>query len=245
MLQNTPFYNSTIRNTTSAFGAIFNDMEITRVHGNKTQTVKVPLTYASADKAFSRRTEDPTLNFNMMQIFPRMSFYLTNLVHDTSRKVTSAQFASKDNTFAFSPAPYNLDFDLYIATANIEDGLQIVEQILPFFNPEFTLSTNAVPSLNLKYDVPIVLNSVSYMDPAQDSDYTDFRIIEWTLSFTAKTYMLGPVRSREEIKHAKLQIFEDLPFGPTHLEDSTADVVPDTANKNDPHRIDEKVTHIK
>lgn len=238
MLGHSSFYNKTIRNITGAFGALFNDMSIVRVKGAKTQTVKVPLIYAASDKAFNRRTEDPTLNFNMMGQFPKMAFLLTSFGYDPNRKKTAGQFVSKRTHYVFSPVPYNLEFELYIGTTSIEDGLQIIEQILPWFNPEYTLTTDAFPSVDIKDDVPIILNSVTFTDPAPDSDYNEPRIIEWTLSFTAKAYLYGPDKSRAEIKHARLKLFDKLPFEEDNrFEDVTADVVPDTAGKDDPHTI--------
>lgn len=240
MLNNAPFYNKTIRNVTAAFGSIFNDVSIIRVspNGTKTQTVKVPLSYSAADKAFERRTVDPTLNYNMQGQFPRMAFNLIGINYDATRKLTATQYSSKNGQFAFTPAPYALEYELYVATANTEDGLQVIEQILPFFNPEFTLTTNALPELGLKKDVPIILNSVNFVDPGIDSAFTDFRIIEWTLSFTAKVEMHGPVRTRAEIKESKLKLFQDLPFvEDTRLENVDAAVIPKSASETDPHTI--------
>lgn len=240
MLGHNPFYFKTIRNVTAAFGSIFNDIKIVRVSPNamKTQTVNVALSYASSDKAFERRAVDPTLKYNMQGIFPRMAFNLVGINYDPTRKLTAHQNISLNDKFTFSPTPYDLEFELYIATANIEDGLQIVEQILPFFNPEFTLTTNAIPELELKKDVPIILNSVNYVDPGIDSQFTDFRIIEWTLSFTVKVELYGPIRTRNEIKHATMKLFTDLPFEETkRLENIRAEVDPITANKDEPHMI--------
>lgn len=245
MLGTSAFYNQTIRNITGAFGALFNDMSIVRTKGVKTQTVKVPLVYASSDKAFNRRTEDPTLNFNMMGQFPKMSFFLTGFGYDPNRKKTAGQQISKKTNYVFSPVPYNLEFDLYIGTTSIEDGLQIIEQILPWFNPEYTITTDAFPAVNILDNVPVVLNSVSYVDPAADTDYNSPRIIEWTLSFTAKAYLYGPDKTRTEIKHARLKLFDKLPFEEDNrFEDVVADVVPDTAGIDDPHEITDAIEPV-
>lgn len=245
MLNHNPFYHKVVRNTTAAFGSLFNDIEIVRVSPDttKTQRVKVPLMYASADKAFERRNSDPTLNYNMQGIFPRLAFYLVGMSYDPERRTIPVQYASKDNSFLYSPVPYNLDFDLYLATANIEDGLQIIEQIVPFFAPEFTLKTNAVDGIDLHYNVPIILNSVSYIDPAQDSSFADFRIIEWTLNFTAKTYFPGPTQTRNEIKNTKIKMFDRLPFSDddNRLQTNIANVIPESADESDPHTIVEKI----
>ena len=245
MLTHSPFYNKTIKNITAAFGALFNDISIVRsnANGSKTQTVKVPLTYASADKAFSRRTEDPTLNFNMQGVFPKLAFYLSGISYDPVRKICNLQHSSVNGQMMYAPAPYNLEFELYLASANIEDGLQVVEQILPFFNPEFTLNATMVPTIGLKSDVPIILNSVSYTDPAPDSNYEDFRIIEWTLSFTAKVSIYGPTSVKKEIKQSTLNLFDRLPFSDLsgNLEDFVASVVPSNANETDPHTITEVI----
>lgn len=241
MLGHDPFYNSTIRNATAAFGSLFNDISIVRTKGSKTQTVKVPLVYSSSDKAFSRKSEDPDLNYNMMGQFPKMAFFLNGLSYDPDRKISNVQFAERNGLVAAAGAPYILEFDLYIATANIEDGIQIVEQIIPFFNPEFTLSMTMLPTLELRNDIPIILNSVSYIDPGVDSEYSDYRIIEWTLNFSVKTFFYGPVLSKKEIKHSTMKIFDQLPFN-YEKTNISSDVNPDTANQTDTHTITTTIT---
>jgi hypothetical protein len=163
------------------------------------QTVKVPLIYASADKAYSRKTEDGSLNYNMKTVKPRMAFNLTNTEYDVDRKIQQLQYVSIQNQgestatkLPVQPAPYNLSFDLYITTANYEDGLQIIEQILPYFNPEIVIKTKDFPTLNIFKDTPVILQGVQFQDNTPDSDYTEARDLEWTLSFVVKTYFYCP-----------------------------------------------------
>ena len=244
MLGHSPFYNSSIKNYTSVFGTLFNDLAITRVKGAKSQTVKVPLQYASKDKAWSRRTEDPTANLDVSAVFPRMAFMLTGMNIDHIRKTNPTQYiaqaASLTATSSFPPIPYNFEYELYIASANIEDGLQIVEQILPFFNPEFTVTTKDIPALGLNMDVPVVLNSVNYTDNTADTDFSENRIIEWTLSFTVKGYLYGPISTDKKIiKTTKVFIFEEMPLTPTEDYDELVRVKvnPSSADPDDPHTI--------
>lgn len=216
MLGYSPFYNSSIKNMVAVFGTLFSDMAIIRHSSTTTdQTVNVPLTYTSKDKAYIRKTVDPNTDHNMGRVFPAMSFFLPSITYDSSRKLSKTNRFNVSNTAGntatsmFSPAPYNLNFELYIGTNNIEDGLQILEQILPFFDPEFTVTTKDFPNINLFKDVPIVLNSVDHTDNTMDSEYTDSRLMEWTLRFTAKAYIYGPTSIAKLIKDVKNFVFFD------------------------------------
>lgn len=241
MLGHAAYYNSSIKNYTSVFGTLFNDISIVRTKGAKTQTVNVPLSYSSKDKAWIRRTEDPNASSDVSAIFPRMAFMLVGVQNDTARKINASQYIAQGGSSIFPPVPYNLEYELYIGTANIEDGLQIVEQILPFFNPEFSVSTKDIPSLGISMDVPIILNSVNYSDNTLDTDFSDARIIEWTLSFTVKGYLYGPVDStKKQIKTTKAFVWMDEPMDPIPAYDELikTQVTPTTANVVDTHTID-------
>lgn len=225
MLNISPFYSGQTKAILGAFGSLFNDMQIVRTVGNSTKTVNVPLSYASADKAYSRRVEDGDMNFNMKRIFPRMAFNMLGIEHDPDRKLQSMNYTLKSATsttatMQLQPVPYNIQVELYVAVSNIEDGLQIIEQILPFFNPEFMIKTKDFPSLNIMRDTPVVLNNVSFQDNTPDSEYTEDRNIEWTLSFTIKSFMYGPVSTVKVIKQVKLFTFDE----DTNLQLSTVTV---------------------
>jgi len=184
------------------------------------QTIKVPLVYASADKAFSRKTEDPGLNYSVKNVKPKIAFNMTSVMYDVERKIQQLQYISvpvsgSPQTTAkmqVQPAPYNLGFEVYIATASYEDGLQIIEQILPYFNPELMIKTKDFPELNITKDTPVILNDVQLSDNTPDSDYTDSRELEWTLSFTVKTYFFAPVTTNKVITNT-LFVFEDIKAG--------------------------------
>jgi hypothetical protein len=206
MLNNPPFYTAHTKSIISAFGSLFNDIQIVRTAGTApSQVVNVPLSFSSADKAYSRKAEDPGLNYNMKRVVPRMAFNMLSFEYDIDRKIQQTQltkYSTSPTTMAtqMQPVPYNIQMELYIAVANIEDGLQIVEQILPFFNPEFVIKTKDFPTLNIVKDTPVVLNGVDYQDNTPDSDYGEARDIQWTLSFTIKTYMFGPVMGSNNIQ---------------------------------------------
>lgn len=213
MLQLQPYYNQTIKNLISSFGSIFNDLQIIRTVNNVSKTINVPIAYASADKAFSRRVEDGDMNYNMKRVFPRMAFMMLGLEYDTERKLQPMQYTMKNVSSTTSirqlqGVPYNIELELYIASSNIEDGLQIIEQILPFFTPEFMIRTKDFPTLNIMKDTPIVLTGVSYQDNTPDTEYTEDRDIQWTLSFTIKSYLYGPTATDKIIKEIKLWTFD-------------------------------------
>lgn len=247
MLNHSPFYNSNLKNVVAAFGTLFNDLQIVR-DGTTLQTVNVPLTYASRDKAYIRRTQDNDLNFNMRMQFPRMAFQLVAMNYDSQRKINQFPVMSASTSAGriFHPVPYNLEFELYIATANIEDGLQIIEQILPYFSPEYTVTMTMYPGINLLKDISIQLNSVTPQDNTPDSDFEDVRVLEWTLSFTAKAWVGGAAdTSGKRINDIKIFTFDmdNITVNPN----STVDVavVPPTALSTDVYTTTSVVTELR
>jgi hypothetical protein len=200
------------------FGTLFNDLEIVRYTqaGVPKEKLKVPLSYGSKERYLTRLTSDPNTIKTINTLVPRMSFNLDNLEYDTSRKQISTlrNFSSEtDSTVKtqFVPVPYNYEFSLSIYVRNTEDGTQILEQILPFFTPDFSVVVDFIPSMNQKYTVPIILNSVaSTVDyEGADADGTT-RLIIWDLNFTVKSYIWPPVKSGDLITRANTQLFIDL-----------------------------------
>lgn len=203
MLGNAHFYNRTIRKIVVAFGTLFNDITLYRY--NKAGTTqyehfKVPLSYGSKERYLTRITADPTLTRSIATLVPRISFELTNLSYDSSRKQTTltrnfAQSSSGQLNAQYAPIPYDFNFSLSIYVRNTEDGTQIIEQILPFFTPDFTVTVDLVPDMEQKYDMPIILNSVNtttdYEGAAQDGAT---RLILWDLEFTVKGYIFPAVK---------------------------------------------------
>ncbi len=189
------FYNEIFRKTIIAFGTLFNGMEIQQ-EGSVT---RVPLAYGPTQKFLARIEQTPDLNKPTAITLPRMSFEFTGLTYDSSRKVTTTQqFTVKDPTDgkivkkAYMPVPYSMQFELSIMCKLNDDALQIVEQILPYFQPSYNLSVRLVESIKEKRDIPVILESVS-MDDQYEGDFTSRRVLLYTLRFSAKTYLFGPV----------------------------------------------------
>jgi hypothetical protein len=195
------FYNEILRRTVIAFGTLFNDISIkhTNSDGQVVSVVKVPLAYGPTQKFLARLEQSPNLNKPTGINLPRMSFEFTGLTYDPSRKVTTTQFfTTKDPTDgsetrkAYMPVPYNMQFELSIMTKLNDDALQIVEQILPYFQPSYNISVELVEAIQEKRDIPIVLENITMQDD-YEGDYTTRRVLIYTLRFTAKTYLFGPV----------------------------------------------------
>jgi hypothetical protein len=215
----TYFYNESMRRMTIGFGQIFNNIQIKRRDsaGNITQSIKVPLAYAPKEKFLARLDAQPSLSEREFAVtLPRMSFEITGISYDSSRKLTRVQkfkhvksgADGKVLNFNYVPVPYNISYNLYSFTASAEAGLQIIEQILPFFQPDFTVTVNAIPELNIKRDIPIVLNSVNYED-TYSGDFSQRRAVIYTLGFTAKTYLFGPASTQKVVKEVQSDVYTD------------------------------------
>ena len=197
------FYNQSTRNVVVAFGTLFNNIQLSKKDnaGNVIQTLKVPLAYGPKQKWLTRLTEDPNLTKKVAVTLPRIGFEISGLEYDPSRKLNKiikvkkvADGADADQIKSgFMPVPYNINFDLYVLAKSSDDALQIVEQMLPYFQPEYTVTMREVPELDIVRDVPIVLNSINYEDD-YEGDFANRRSIIYTLSFTAKYYLYGPVK---------------------------------------------------
>jgi len=197
------FYNEILRRTVIAFGSLFNGIEIkhTDSSDNIVSVIKVPLAYGPTQKFLARLDQSADLSKKVQITLPRMSFEFTGLTYDSTRKVTTTQtFTTKDATNgaetkkAFMPVPYNMQFELSIMSKLNDDCLQIVEQILPYFQPAYTLTVDLVENINEKRDIPIVLENITMQDD-YEGDFTSRRVLVYTLRFTAKTYLFGPVSS--------------------------------------------------
>jgi len=215
MLGNT-FYHETIRKCVVGFGTLFNDIHITRKDGsgNITQSMKVPLAYGAKSKFLTRLREDPALTKSVAITLPRIGFEIGNIAYDSTRKLNKIQKVKKSGSAAnkvdtqYMPVPYNLDFELYAMSKNSDDALQIVEQILPYFQPDYTITINDIVQMSSKRDVPVILTSISYEDN-YEGDFADRRAIVYTLAFTAKMYLYGPVISGQVITKVQVDQFTD------------------------------------
>jgi len=207
MLNGSVYYHGLIRRTIVAFGRLFSDIKIPRYDNNGVlqQTIAVPVSYAPKEKWIVRIESDPTLNQHTYTVLPRLSFEITGYSYDSIRKtnrmekLVCVQADGNTRNEVFSPVPYNLDITLYALTKNTEDGLAIIEQILPTFTPEYSLAVKAVDDMNIVSDVPIILNSVSVQDD-YDGDFSIRRFVTHTLNFTAKMNLFGYVSSPGVIK---------------------------------------------
>lgn len=177
-----------------AFGTLFNTIEVRRTNSSDevTEVVKIPLSYGPKDKMLARITSDPNLSSSVALTVPRMGFELTSMTYDSARKLnTIGRNVAKGTTGLkkqYNPVPYNYDFSLFIFVKNAEDGTQILEQILPFFTPEFTITMTLISGMDIKMDIPLVLNDVSSED-TYDGDFATRRSIIWTLNFSMKGYL--------------------------------------------------------
>jgi len=202
------FYNEIFRKTIIGFGTLFNDITIKQ----EDSTVKVPLAYGPTQKFLARLEESPDLNKRTSLTLPRMSFEFTGLQYDATRKVTTTQKITvkdpNDGTVtkrAYMPVPYSMQFELSLMAKLNDDALQIVEQILPYFQPQYNLTVNLVSSMNEKRDIPVILESVT-MDDQYEGNYTTRRVLLYTLRFSAKTYLFGPVTTATKDIIKKTQV---------------------------------------
>lgn len=219
------FYHETLRKYIILFGTLFNDIYIQRNDnsGTNIQTFKIPISYAPRDKILSRLDTDPGLNRQTAITLPRMSFEMSAMNYDPDRKLNTIQknvalitrsdgnenAEEKSNLKSvYNPVPYTMNFSLFIYVKNAEDGTKIMEQILPFFTPDWTATVNLLPEMNMTYDIPTILNSVSTED-IYEGDFITRRALIHTLEFTMKGYVFGPVSKSGVVTLANTNFFID------------------------------------
>jgi len=221
MLSGSVYYHGIIRKSIVAFGRLFSDIYIDRkegdsVSGTTVQRVQVPLAYAPKEKWLVRIEQDPELKNNTYTTLPRMSFEITGYTYDSVRKVNRMQKITcgsglESLSYVYTPVPYNIDIALYVLTKTQEDGLQIIEQILPTFTPEYTLAVKTVQDMNIVLDVPVILNSVSVQDD-YDGDFQTRRFVTHTLNFTMKTSLFGPISGQGVINQVNANVGQNENF---------------------------------
>jgi hypothetical protein len=194
------FYHQTLRKYVIVFGNMFNDLTVSRLDGsgNTLQTLAIPISYSPKEKWLARLKDDPDLTAQLQVILPRLGFEITGFEYDGSRRLPSTirnTAAGSAGTIKYQrvPVPWNLNFSLYSYVRNADDGVQIMEQILPFFGPEWTNSVNLIPEMGIKLDVPTILTGVSVED-TYEGDYENRRALVYTYNFTMKCWFFGPVR---------------------------------------------------
>jgi hypothetical protein len=203
------YYHSIIRKYIIMFGTMFNDIDVQRFNtaGQRIQTLRVPIAYGPKEKFLVRLSQDPNFDRDVAITLPRMSFEIASMAYNPTRKLPSTQrnvytFADKDKMkYQYTPVPFDINMSLSIFVKNADDGVQILEGILPFFTPEWTNSVRLIPELNLSMDVPVVFTDISTED-TYDGDFSTRRALIHTLNFTIKGYLFGPVRTQGVIKRA-------------------------------------------
>lgn len=207
----TYYYHEIIRKTIIAFGTLFNQLYIKHLDSNDNvySEIRVPIAYGPTQKFLARIEQQPDLNKPVQITLPRMSFEMTSIQYDPSRKVGITQtFKASDGEHlkkVYMPVPYNIGFELSVLTKLNDDALQIVEQILPYFQPAFTLTVDLVDSIGEKRDIPIVLDNVSFQDD-YEGDFSTRRALIYTFQFTAKTYLFGPIAPTTDGLIRKVQV---------------------------------------
>lgn len=210
------YYHKIIRKIIIAFGTLFNEIYIKHVdeENQSISDVKVPLAYGPIQKFLSRLEQQSELNKPIQITLPRMSFEMNSITYDSSRKTSVTQtFKALDGENikkVFLPVPYNIGFELNIITKLNDDALQIIEQILPFFQPSFNITINLIDSIGEKKDIPILLDSINFQDD-YEGDYSTRRALIYTLQFTAKASLFGPIANTTEglIKKVQVDYFSD------------------------------------
>lgn len=212
------FYNGLLRKYIVMFGTLINDIEIDREQqGIVKQTMRVPVNYGPSQKYLVRTQEDPALTRQVAIQLPRMSFEMTGFNYDSARRLNPTRKFSQTtsgsiNTIksVFTPTPFDINFQLNIMVKNEEDGLRIIEQIIPFFTPEYTVAIKLLDTMDMPFDIPIVFQGFSTED-TYEGDFETRRAIIHTLEFTVKGYLFGPVSSNSSIiTLANTNIFEDI-----------------------------------
>jgi hypothetical protein len=214
MLNHAPFYFSINRKMSAAFGTIFNELAIPRYDdaGNVTQLLRVPISYGPKEKVLARLIGDPGIDRPDAISLPRMSFEMTSFQYDGDRRLNSVQSNSrvdpntKDYKHQYLPVPYDWHFTLWVYAKDIEDCNKIMEQILVFFQPEFPIKIDLIPEMGVSINVPVILNSTTSED-SYSGDFKERRAIIWTLDFTMKGYLYGPIMVDKIIKFANVNFY--------------------------------------
>ena len=234
----TPYHFNTIRNTTSAFARLFANIKLERKNG---QRIRVPIAYGPKRAWFVRVTTDTNAGryegHSIAMLLPRLSFQMTSMIYDTARKTSSINtFRAKDTELdkiirQFNPVPYDLSYELSLMTKNTDDGLRIIEQILPQFKPQVSITVNDMPELGLTRDVPIIFQDISQDDNAELA-FTERQILTWSMNFIVKTHLYPPITDASVIKRVNAYIYGN-PDMTNRVETIRTEVDPITADEWD------------
>jgi len=219
------FYHGTLRKYVVVFGNMFNGIYVQRFNQNdeRIQTLKVPIAYGPKEKFLVRLSQDPNFDQDIAISLPRIGFEMTGINYASDRKLPSAhknvKISRTDNTNVttqYRPVPYNIQFQMSVFVKNADDGTQILEQILPYFQPEWTNNINLIPDMDLVYDVPCILNDVSVED-TYEGDFSTRRSLIWNLGFTMKGYIFGPISTTGIIRRSVVNYRADSPIADPSL----------------------------
>lgn len=212
------YYHGTLRRYIIMFGNLFNDIQVDRYDdaGTPIQSVNVPIEYGPKQKFIRRVTTDPAITREQFSTqLPRLGFEMTGISYAPNRKLNpSHRYVKGVNTggtdfdYVYTPVPYDLSFSLFALVKNAEDGAQIVEQIIPFFAPDWTVTMKVLPSMDIKIDVPIELTNVT-LDDQYEGDFDTRRVLTWQMDFTVKGYLFGPVQKYKYINRADINTIDD------------------------------------
>lgn len=208
-------YHRIIRKIVVAFGNVFNNISIARydADGAEQEHFLVPILYGGKEKYVSRLEGDPNLDKKVQVTLPIMSFEMTDMSYDATRKLNTNQRlihpSGTDTLAVYNPVPFNFDFELHAYVRNIEDGAQLMEKILPFFTPDYTVAVNLVPEMGIIKQIPLILNDVSHEIDYEGDYNSKVRSIIWTLRFTVKGFLYGPISEPKIIKTSITNILDD------------------------------------
>lgn len=210
------FYNRIIRKLVVGFGNLFNEITMVRYNPDSTEAERfiVPIAYASKEHYVQRLEADYNLDKKVQMTLPRLSFEMTGMRYDSSRKqntnIKNFNQTSGGAVGQYNPVPYDVEFSLYLYVRNIEDGTQVIEHIIPYFTPDYTIKLNMIPEMGIIKEVPIILNNVTQDIQYEGDRSSDPRLIIWTLNFTAKANFYGPVSTTGLIKTSITNILNDI-----------------------------------
>ena len=195
------FYNRIIRKLVVGFGNLFNDITLVRYNPDLTEQERfiIPISYASKELYVQRLEGDPDLEKKVQITLPRFSFEMVGLSYDATRKqntnVKNFTQTATGTKSQYNPVPYNFDFNLYLYVRNIEDATQVLEHVLSYFTPDYTIKLNLIPEMGIVKEVPVVLNNTQQEIQYEGNRDSDTRLIIWTLNFTVKGFVYGPIKS--------------------------------------------------
>jgi len=206
-------YNRIIRKLVVGFGNLFNEITLARFNpnGSEAERFVIPIAYATKERYVMRLEDDLNLDKKVQVALPRFSFEMTGLAYDASRKqnTNTRNFAQTSTGVIaqYNPVPYNFDFNLYLYVRNIEDATQVLEHIIPYFTPDYTIKLNLVPEMGIIKEVPVVMNTASHEIVYEGDRNQDTRMIIWTLNFTVKGFIYGKTSETGIIKHSITSIY--------------------------------------